>query len=488
MNYLAFDLGASSGKLMKASFNGGRISLAEIMRFENGPIPIGEGLYWGITGIYHRVLQGLRKAAGEGPYYSLGIDSFSNDFGFIDRHGDLLTPVRCYRDNRTIRYGSYVYDRISKQRLYELTGNQNARFNTLMQLGAMKAAGQEWILDNSFKLLFIPDLLAYFLSGEPAAEYTIASVSQLFSFAENDFCGEILRTLGLRRDLFGSVVMPGTGIGNIRSGLIREQGLPPCKVLAACEHDTASAYLASPFNRTDVLLISSGTWALMGCETESPLITGETYARNIANEGGYPGHHRFLKNVMGSWLIQETRSAYCSEGREYSYAGLEYEAGKAKPFGWFIDVDDDLFFSPGKMPEKIREDCKKRYGAAPEDTGSLVRCIYESIVMKYRRNLEILEKAAHRNFGVINILGGGAKDSLMCRFTANACKRPVAAGPRDAAILGNILVQLISAGEAASVEEGRDMLAASFPPVWYEPEENDHWEEGYGRYCESFPG
>jgi sugar (pentulose or hexulose) kinase len=487
MKYLAFDLGASSGKLIEGSFDGRKISLSEIIRFENSAVPISGGLYWEITGIYRNLLLGLQKAAVRGPYYSIGLDTFANDFGFIDRQGELLTPVRCYRDDRTVRHASYVYDRVSRHRLYELTGNQNARFNTLMELGAMEAAGQGWILDHAFKLLFTPDLLAYFLCGEAAAEYTIASVSQFFSFTEQDFCAEIMEAFNLRRDLFGPIAMPGTEIGNIRPRMIQEQGLPSCKVLAVCEHDTGSAYLASPLNSKDALLISSGTWALMGCELEAPLITEEAYGYNIANEGGYPGHHRFLRNVMGSWIIQEIRSDYRAKGRDYSYAELEHEAEKAKPFAYFIDVDDDLFFSPGNLSGKIRDTCMKRYGSAPDDVGSLVRCVYESIAMKYRRNLELIEKVSGKKLQAINALGGGSTDGLMCRFTANACNRPLEAGPDEATVLGNIMVQLIAAGEIDSVEQGRDLVAASFPPVRYEPRDIASWDEEYHRYCGLFP-
>ena len=488
MNLLAFDLGASSGKVVEGQFNGERIILTELVRFENGPTLLGDGLYWDFSGIYHRMLNGLQKAAVKGPVFSLGIDSFSNDFGFIDYNGDLLTPVRCYRDERTSKYADYIYNRLSPKRLYELTGNQNALFNTLMQLGAMQAAGQGWVLENAHKFLFTPDLLRYFLTGEnPSVEYTITSVSQLYSYNDSDFSAEILRAFNLRKDLFGAIVQPGTVTGVIRNRLCREQGLSPFKVVSVCEHDTASAYLSSPLARKDTIIISSGTWALMGCEMEQPLINDASYGYNIANEGGYPGHHRFLMNVMGSWIIQELRAEYRAKGIEYSYTELEHAAGSAAPFTWFIDVDDTVFFTPGNFSERIRENCRKTHGNAPEDIGSLVRCVYESLVMKYRRNLEIIEKVTGNRYTVINILGGGSKDTLMCQFTANACGIPVAAGPQEAAVLGNIMVQLISASEIASIEQGRSIIAASFPVKWFEPDNISFWNDGYERYCTFFP-
>ena len=472
---------------MRGQFDGERLALSELVRFEHSSVPLGDGLYWEFAGIYRNLLEGLRKATAAGPVFSLGIDSFSNDFGFIDKNGELLTPVRCYRDERTSRYADYVYDRLSPQRLYELTGNQNALFNTLMQIGAMQAAGQGWILDTACKLLFTPDLLIHFLTGEVTAEYTVTSVSQLYSYADREFSKEVLEAFKLRRELFGPVVMPGTVTGSIRSRLCQDQGLAPFRVVSVCEHDTASAYIASPLDRRDAIIISSGTWALMGCELERPLINEAAYRYNIANEGGYPGHHRFLRNVMGSWLIQEIRAGYRAKGIAYSYAELESAAEQAAPFAYFIDVDDNLFFTPGNLAGKIREYCRERYGSAPEDIGALVRCVYESLAMKYRRNLEILEQVTGTTFGVINIVGGGSKDALMCRFAAAACKRPVAAGPQEATVLGNMLVQLISAGKLASAAEGRRMIAASYPPVWYEPADTARWEAGYSHYCALFP-
>jgi sugar (pentulose or hexulose) kinase len=485
MKLLAFDLGSSGGKLMEGRFDGESIALSELARFDHKSVPLGDGLYWEFAGIYRSLLEGLQKASG--PVFSLGIDSFANDFGFIDKNGELLSPLRCYRDFRTSRYADYVYSRLSPRHLYDLTGNQNALFSTLMQLGAMQAAGQGWILDKADKLLFIPDLLVYYLTGEAVAEYTIGSVSQLYSYTDGDFSAEVLNAFNIRRNLFGGLVMPGTVAGQLRDSLSRDLGLPPFRIVSVCEHDTASAYLASPLDRRDAIIISSGTWALMGCELEQPLINEEAYRYNIANEGGYPGYHRFLRNVMGSWIIQEIRAEYRVKGTVYSFAELEEMAKTAAPFAYFIDVDDNAFFTPGNMVGKIQETCRRHYGTAPETPGALLRCVYESLAMKYRRNLEILEKVTGTAFKIINIIGGGSKDVLMCQFTADSCKRPVAAGPQEATVLGNMLVQLIAAGKIASISEGRRIISASCPLAWYEPENTASWEEGYGHYCKVCP-
>jgi sugar (pentulose or hexulose) kinase len=355
-----------------------------------------------------------------------------------------------------------------------------------MQLGAMQAAGQGWILDNAFKLLLVPDLLCYFLSGELSAEYTISSVSQLYSYAGQDFSAEILGAFNIRKDLFAPLVKPGTVNGLLRKHLCQDLDFNPIKIISVCEHDTASAFLSSPLDRKDVIIVSSGTWALMGCELEQPLINEEAYRYNVANEGGYPGYHRFLKNIMGSWIIQEIRTEYRAKGIKYSYADLESFAEKALPFKYFIDVDDNLFFTPGNLVGKLQETCRKLYGSAPEDVAEIVRCVYDSLAMKYRRNLEILEKVSGVSFGVINIVGGGSKDRLMCQLTADVCRRPVAAGPEEATALGNMLVQLISIGEIGSIKEGRDIIAASYTPLWYEPGNASLWEEAYARYNKIF--
>jgi sugar (pentulose or hexulose) kinase len=487
VNLLAFDLGGSGGKLLQGRFDGERIGLSEIARFENRPVRLGGGLYWDMIGICRFLLESLQKASALSEIHSLGIDSFSNDFGLLDRAGELLSPVRCYRDERTVRHSGYIYSRISPRRLYEITGNQNARFNTLMQLGAIRGAGQGWLLDNADKCLFVPDLLTFFLTGEKTAEYTIASVSQLFSFERRDFSEELLGLLRLRRELFGPVSMPGAGIGTITETLAREQGLSRFKVVSICEHDTASAYIASPLNRKDRVIISSGTWSLMGCELEAPLLCEEGFRHNFANEGSYPGHHRFLRNVMGSWIIQEIMADYHAKGRNYSYADMEREAETAAPFAFFINVDDDMFFSPGGMPDKIRQVCRERYGKAPEEPGPLLRCVYESLAMKYRYTLDLLKRITGRTFSIINIVGGGARDSLLCRFTADACNCPVAAGPQEATALGNLLVQLVAAGELSSIEQGRAMMAVSFPPLQYEPLNAGLWEAQYQRFLENVP-
>jgi rhamnulokinase len=483
VNVLAFDLGGSGGKVLLGRYDGTNIHLESVHRFENSPILINSSLYWNIINIYQQMNIGIKKAISmtNDTIVSLGIDTFSNDFAFIDRTGELLSPVRCYRDNRTQKYKQETYKKISPETLYSLTGNQNALFNTLMQLSAMRQAGQGHILDNSYKMLFTPDLLINFLTGEFVSEYTISSVSQLYNFKDQNWCDIILDTFQIPKDMLGKLVQPGTIIGPTKEEYNKQLQTKGFQVIAVCEHDTASAFLAS-VNDRDCAIISSGTWALVGTEIPEPIITEQGLKYNIANEGGYPGRHRLLRNVMGSWLIQEIREYYKENNQEYSYAELEIFATEAKPFAYLIDVDDPMFFSPGNMPEKIRTYCLNHYKQAPQTIGALVRCVYESLAFKYRWTIEKLEHMILKPLASINVVGGGSKSNLMCQFTANACNKPVAAGPSEATALGNILVQLIANKQIADISEGKKIIRASFPTQEFLPEDILIWEKEYVKF------
>lgn len=301
MNILAFDLGASGGKLFLAKIDGDNVSIENIHRFDNVSYSANGALFWDIINIYKEMNVGIKKAIEmtDDQIDSFAIDSFSNDFGLIDKNGQLLTQVRCYRDERTARHADKIYSKLSKEKLYELSGNQNALFNTYLQLGAMREDGHGFLLDNAYKLLFIPDLLINFLTGKTISEYTISSVSQLYDFKKDDWCQEILDSYDIPRELFGTLTKPGTLLGNTQESYNEMMGTKGFPVSVVCEHDTASAYLSSPLH-TDCALVSCGTWSLIGTELDHCVITPEGYAANLANEGGYEGHHRILRNVMGS--------------------------------------------------------------------------------------------------------------------------------------------------------------------------------------------
>lgn len=486
MNYLAFDLGGSGGKLLLGRFDGNRLRLENVHRFDNEPVAANDCLYWDLLNIYRQMNLGIRKAAGlaEGPIRSIGLDSFSNDHAFIDRRGELLTPLRCYRDKRTERYRKAIYAKMPPERLYVITGNQVAPFNTLMQLAAMREAGQGHVLDNAHKLLFTPDLLIHFMTGEAVAEYTIASVSQMFDFGKDDWSDEILEAFDIPRELLCGIVKPGTLVGRTKDTYNRELGIAGFNVVSACEHDTASAFLAAT-SEGDRGIISSGTWSLVGTEVPAPIIETLGYGYNIANEGGLGGRHRLVRNVMGLWIVQELKRQYEARGESCGFAEMEAAAARAEPFARRIDPDDPIFFSPRNMEAAIADRCREAGDTAPQTMGETIRCVLESLAFKYRWAIERIEELSGRPLHLIDIVGGGSRNVLLCQFTANACGRRVRAGLPDATALGNVLVQLMADGQIASIEEGKELIKRSFPIEEYLPQDADTWEEKYVEFEEA---
>ncbi|HBE79042.1 MAG TPA: rhamnulokinase [Firmicutes bacterium] len=487
MNCIAFDLGGSGGKLFLCHFDGEHLSLKDVHRFDNNPLSLNNGLYWNILNIYSHLNTGVKKAMqlADQPIVSLGLDSFSNDFAFIDQSGELLTQLRCYRDQRTEKHKAAIYAKMSPERLYSLSGNQIALFNTLMQLAAMQESGQGYILKNAHKMLFAPDLLINFLTGETASEYTIASVSQMFDFSKNTWNDEIIRAYDIPPNIFCDIVTPGTIIGKTKNSYNKELDITGFNVVSVCEHDTASAFLSS-MSKGDHIIISSGTWSLVGTEVNAPIINPMSYRYNIANEGGFRGRHRLLRNVMGLWIIQELRNYYNSHGQQYSFADMEEAATQAKPFAHRIDPDDLIFFSPEDMPLKISQKCMEFDGKSPQNMGETVRCAVESLAFKYRWSIEKIEQLIGKSLPIINIIGGGSKDRLLCQFTANACNKSVLAGLSDATALGNILVQLLANRQISSLEQGQDLIRQSFPIAEYLPCETPVWEEKYQEFKATF--
>ena len=480
MNILAFDLGASGGKLFLAKIDGDNVSIENIHRFDNVSYSANGALFWDIINIYKEMNVGIKKAIEmtDDQIDSFAIDSFSNDFGLIDKNGQLLTQVRCYRDERTARHADKIYSKLSKEKLYELSGNQNALFNTYLQLGAMREDGHGFLLDNAYKLLFIPDLLINFLTGKTISEYTISSVSQLYDFKKDDWCQEILDSYDIPRELFGTLTKPGTLLGNTQESYNEMMGTKGFPVSVVCEHDTASAYLSSPLH-TDCALVSCGTWSLIGTELDHCVITPEGYAANLANEGGYEGHHRILRNVMGSWFIQESKRYYKEHGKDYRFSELGELAEAAEPFRFLFDPDEPVFYNPGNMPKKIQKYCMEHYGEAPETVGEIIRCIYESLAMKFRWTVEQLEKVSGKELPVINMMGGGSKAEILCQFVANACGRKVIAGPDEATAIGNITVQLIAIGAASSLDEAKNIMASASKMREYLPQNHEEWDVKY---------
>ena len=412
---------------------------------------------------------------------SIGLDLYSNDFGLLDKDGRFVTQVHCYRDSRTKRNEDKIYSRISRQKLHSLCGNQNALFGTLMQLASMTLEKQSYLLENAGSLLLLPDLFIYFLTGKIYSEYTISSVSQMMDFNKGNWSPEIINTFGIPERILPAIIQPGDRVGKIKALPAGNNHRSPVEVVAVCEHDTASAYLAAPHGDSSVI-VSSGTWSLVGVETDAPIINDYTFRHNIANEGGYPGHHRLLKNVMGQWIIQECRRSYAEQGLDVSFELLTESAEKAEPFHFMINPDDERFFSPGEMPERVLGYCREHQQSDPQTPGEVIRCIIESLAMQYRLVIEELEEVVGRKFNQINIVGGGCNNRLLNQCVANVSGCKVFSGPVEATALGNLLVQLISAGEITSVAQGRDLVKNSFPIEVFEPENRVEWEARYQQY------
>ncbi len=479
MKALALDLGGSGGKIFVGNLSGRKITLKEVHRFANQPIDAAGRLYWDIMGIYMNLLEGIRKA---GRFSSIGIDAFCNDYGLLDGSGALFSQIYMYRDPRTEGVIERIETIIPPHTLYQKTGCQRARFNTLVQLAAQAGGPDGFLLDNASTLLFVPELLDYFLSGEICAEFTISSVSQAYDRKQGNWDEHILQPLGIPVKIFPNVVPPATVIGKARKSILRSTGVGDFKVCTVCHHDTASAVMAVPSAQKHFAYISSGTWSLMGTETDEMITTSEAFDYNFANEGGFGGKNRFLKNIMGLWLLQECKRQFDSKGLNFDYAELDSLAGQSAPFRSLINPIDPVFFEPGEMVEKIRRQCLKTNQPAPETPGEINRCIKESLALAYRNTLEHIEHTAGYAIPHVHIIGGGAQSSLLNRFAASAMGRPVYAGPFEAAAIGNLCAQYIAAGELGDLAEARQIIRNSFEIKEFLPEDAAAWDDAYNRF------
>lgn len=478
---LAFDFGASSGRAMLGIFDGQRITLEEVHRFGNDPVVVNGTLYWDTLRQLFEIKQGLVKANNLGPFDSVGIDTWGVDFGLLDEKGYLLENAVHYRDARTNTAVEDMKQVISDEELYGRTGIQFMYFNTLYQLFALKNERPE-LLERAKTALLTPDLMAYFLTGSKQSEECIASTTALLNPWTKQWDEEIFNLIGVRSDLFPAVVPAGTVAANLSDELCQELGLKAVPFIRVASHDTASAVVSVPAQEDDFIYISSGTWSLMGIESDKPLINEETAVLNYTNEGGYGGKTRYLKNIMGLWLIQEVRRQWIREGLELSYADMERAALEKPAFASFIDADDLLFAPPGDMPNRIRQRCQETGQPVPQDVGEVVRCIYESLALKYRSTKENIEKIVGKSFHTMHVVGGGTKDGLLSQYTANACNANVIAGPIEATATGNCAVQLMALGHIKDLNEARKIILNSFESKFYEPQNTEAWDEAYERY------
>lgn len=475
---LAFDFGASSGRAIIGCFDGDKITLEEVHRFSNDPVSVGGTVYWDVLRLFYEIKQGIIKAKIAGGFDSIGIDTWGVDFGLIDSEGKLMENPVHYRDARTVGLVDEAFKTMPKEKLYGITGIQFMELNTLFQLISLKKC-RPWMLERADKMLFMPDLFGYMLTGKMCAEYSIASTSQLIDLDKRTWSKEILDAFGIKESVFAPLVQPGTVLGELSKEVCEECGVDPVPVISVCGHDTQSAITSVPCEDGDFAFLSSGTWSLFGTELDKPIVNETSMNINITNEGGFDGSTGFLKNIIGLWLIQESRRQWKREGKEYSYADLEKLALAAEPFKCFIDPDAPEFVPHGNIPERVREFCRKTGQFVPETVGEIMRCIYESLAMKYRLTFEKLRECTERDYPVIHVIGGGTKDGLLCQMTANSCDRTVKAGPIEATVMGNVAVQLMSDGSVKNIGQARKIVADSSELKTFEPKDTDKWAGAY---------
>ena len=477
---LAFDFGASSGRAIIGSFDGEKITLEETHRFTNDPVEVRGTIYWDILRLFYEVKQGLVKAKSAGGFDSVGVDTWGVDFGLIDEFGCLLENPVHYRDRRTNGILDEVFRLIPREELYAITGIQFMELNTVFQLLALKKY-RPHILERADKLLFMPDLFTYMLTGKKLTEYSIETTSQMVDLKTRGWSPAVLEKLGIPARLLNEIVPSGTVAAPLGDDLCAECGVEPVPVISVCGHDTQSALTAVPSAKKDFAFISSGTWSLFGTELDEPIVNEKSIQMNVTNEGGYGYSVGFLKNITGLWLIQESRRHFNRHGNDYTYADLERLALEAPPFQSFINPDDPVFLPHGNIPERVRDFCAKTGQTVPRSAGEIVRCIYESLAMKYRLTFEKLMDCTGKDYDCIHVIGGGTKDTLLCRMTADSCGRKVLAGPIEATVLGNIAVQLLATGDIESIAQAREIVARSESVKEYLPQDTPRWKEAYDR-------
>jgi rhamnulokinase len=479
---LAIDLGAESGRGILGQFTGDRLQLQEVHRFTNGGVATLDTFHWDVLRLHTDILTSLRKASANfGGIDSVGVDTWGVDFALLGRDDTLLGNPRHYRDPHTENIFAPAFAIMPKAELYRQTGLQFLRFNTLFQLLALHRARSP-VLELAQHLLFIPDYFHFLLTGIKCNEYTDASTSQMLDPTTRTWHTRLVEQFGLPTHILGEIVQPGHTIGTLRPSVAQATGLGAVPVIAPATHDTGSAIAAVPARGSDWAYISSGTWSLLGAELPAPLLSDAALQYTFTNEGGVNGTIRVLKNIMGLWLVQECRRCWEQAGVSYTYDHITQLAQAAPAFVSLVDPDHPSFMLPANMPAALGEFCQTTRQPVPTEPGALVRCALESLALKYRVVLERLEALTGRRFQTIHIVGGGGQNALLCQFTADACNRPVLAGPVEATAIGNVLVQALGLKLLGSLEDLREVVRRSFEVVTYTPHEPARWDEAYGRF------
>ena len=478
---LAFDFGASSGRAIVGVFDGNKIELREVHRFSNDPVKINGTFYWDVQRLFFEIKQGILKAKEDGGFDSIGIDTWGVDFGLLRKDGTLVENPVHYRDARNDGMVELAKKYMSHEEMYDITGIQFMDFNTIFQLLSLKE-NRPYILEEADKLLFMPDLLSYMLSGVKSTEYSIATTSQMVDLKTHDWSDKILDTFGIKKDLLTPIVPTGAVIGQLSDDICEELGVPKADIISVASHDTQSAITAAPCENDDFAFISCGTWSLFGTEVKEPILNEASKKLNDTNEGGYDYTIAFLKNICGLWLIQESRRQWIREGKEYSYADLEKMALECEPFKCFIDPDAPEFAPMGNIPKRVQEYCEKTNQYVPQTVGEIMRCIYESLAMKYRYTFDGIKDCTGKDYDRIHVMGGGTKDKLLLSMTAQSCNVDVYGGPIEATALGNIAVQLMSSGAISDIKQARKIIADGENLKLYTPDNRDEWENAYSTF------
>ncbi len=477
--FAAVDLGATSGRVILAAIDGDEIALEEISRFPDPIIEMQGHFYWDLPAIYKSVIEGLGAIAARGvAIESVGIDTWGVDFAMFGRDGALLRLPYCYRDPHTDGAPEKFFERMPCKTLYEKTGIQIMNFNSVFQFDALRRNGCS-ALEAADKILFIPDALAYMLTGNAVTEYTIASTAQMIDPRTKQWDPDIMNELGLSPEKFGRMTMSGDMIGTLTAEAQRLTGLGAVPVVAVASHDTGSAVAAVPAEDDDFAYLSSGTWSLMGIESKEPIIDERSFAMNFTNEGGVEGTVRVLKNICGMWLLERCRA----EWPETSYSEIAAAAEQAEPFRSVINPDAPCFANPPSMTEAIADYCRRTGQPVPESVGQYARCIFESLALRYRQVIEMLKTLSPHPIEKLYVIGGGARNEMLNRFTADATGIPVETGSSESTALGNVMMQAKHAGVAGSVAEMRGMIRASLADSRrYEPTDGERWQAAYEMY------
>lgn len=491
---LAVDLGASSGRVVAGLFDGARVRLEEVHRFPNGPVEIAGNLHWDVLALWSEVQAGLRAATaryGGANVRSIGVDTWGVDFALLGRGDVLLSNPHHYRDHRTDRLMEQAFEVVPRERIFAATGLQFMQFNTLYQLWALKRQDSP-LLEAAKSFLMIPDFFHWLLTGNKSNEFTNATTTQFYDPRRRAWSTELLDKFGIPPRILGEIIEPGTNLGPLLPEIADETGLQGVSVIAPGTHDTASAVMAVPASSTmagppDWCYISSGTWSLLGAETARPVINDACRRLNFTNEGGVGGTTRLLKNITGLWLLQECRRVWAQAGKEYSWEQMTRLADAAPPHQSLINPDDPSFSAPADMPEAIRAFCRRTNQPVPPDEGAVLRCALDSLALKCRQVLGWLEQLAGGPMKTIHIVGGGALNRQLCQATADACARPVVAGPVEATALGNLMVQAVSLGLVSSIADARRVIRDSCDVATYEPRVSAEWDHALKRFVEYSP-